>query len=152
MDEEDRSNPGPSLGARHGGPAAAPRIGPPPDCDAIAELLVERYPIRRGEQLVVRPRVRPAAGLALELSGPRDRYSITVEYLRGANGRDVWMLLADALDGLFGMLQESERAHRELPAGTDVELDGAFFRVEVERAAPDLEAEADRLLGLRDRG
>lgn len=112
----------------------------------IAELLVERYPIRPKERVSVRVTEDPLPRLDLVLESDRDRYEIGVQYLRGRDGRDVWLLLADALDGLFGTLIESDRAYHDIPAGSDVELDGAFFRVEVSRTIPELVKQADLLL------
>jgi hypothetical protein len=122
-------------------------FGPPPDTEAIAELLAERYPIGQGERVEVTARTEPTAGLQVVLHAGKNRYAIIVDYLRGAGERDPWMLTADALDALFGTFLESDRAYRDLPQGGDVEYEGAFFRVEVERAVPELAGEADRLLG-----
>jgi hypothetical protein len=121
-------------------------LGPAPDVDDIAELLKERHRLKKGDVLRVSAEAAPLPQLELALDSGRDRYTIGVGYLRGANGRDPWMLLADALDSLLGMLLESERAYRDLPAGDDVSFDGAFFRVAVERTVPDLDARADRML------
>lgn len=117
-----------------------------PDGAMIAELLCERYPLRRGETLTVAVN-RSEHEMTARLDAGRDIYTIRVRYLRGAGERDLWMLVADALDGLFGMFIESDRAHRFLPTGDDVEYEGAFFRVRVEREVPALSEEADRLLG-----
>jgi hypothetical protein len=121
--------------------------GVPPDAPAIAELLVERYSIPATDRLSVEVIDDPESpGLALTLERGKDRYQIRIEYLRGRAGRDVWMLLADALDALFGTLIESDRAYRDLPTGSDVEFVGAFFRVDVQRTIPELIARADHLL------
>lgn len=124
----------------------APDLGPPPDTDLMAELLAERYPIRRDEKIAVATATDPAPGLLLTLDSAKDRFEIGVHYLRGADGRDRWVLLTDALDALFGTFIESDRAYRDLPQGTDVEYSGAFFRVDVEHKRPDLDLRADRML------
>jgi hypothetical protein len=88
----------------------------------------------------------PRPSLLLSLESGKDLYTIGVEYAGGANGRDVWMLIADALDALFGTFIEAGRAYRDLPAGNDVEYEGARFNVTVDRTIPELAKEADRLL------
>ncbi|MCK6551477.1 hypothetical protein L6R52_36915 [Myxococcota bacterium] len=121
-------------------------LGPPPDVEVLAELLTERYPIKKTETLRITSTIDPVAGLVLTLDAGRDRFVIGLHYLRGAGRRDPWLLLVDALDALYGTFLESNRAYRELPQGSDVEFDGAFFRVEVERLVPELSARADRML------
>jgi hypothetical protein len=117
-----------------------------PDADALTELLTERYPLPKGEHASVAVDAA-ARRVAVTLRTKRSRTQIRVGYLRGAGRRDPWMLMVDAMDGLYGMLLENGRAHRELPTGTDVELDGAFFHVEIEHTVPELEKLADQLLG-----
>lgn len=90
-------------------------------------------------------------GLELMLDAIEHRYRISVRYLRGAGPeRDPWLLMADALDALYGTFAESGRAYRELPEGSDVEYEGAYFSVEVEHTSPHLDALADAVLQGRD--
>jgi hypothetical protein len=121
--------------------------GPPPDAEAIAELLAERHTLKKGDQVTVETLEDPLPGLIARLDSGRDRYEIAIEYLRGAGERDAWMLLSDALDALFGTFIESGLAYRDLPTGDDVEYEGGFFRVRVTRDIPELSLKADRLLG-----
>jgi hypothetical protein len=121
-------------------------LGPAPDVEALAELLTERYPIKRNETLRITSTTDPIAGLVLTLEAGRDRFVLELHYLRGAGRRDPWVLLVDALDGLYGMFVESNRAYRELPQGSDIEFDGAFFRVEIDRLVPELIDRANRML------
>lgn len=129
--------------------AVAGRIGPPPDGEAIAELLTERHSTRAGDRVTVWSRATPRPALAVALESGRDRYEIELEYVEGAAGREIWMILADALDALFGTLVESGRAYRDLPAGEGVEFEGATFDVRVEHTIPELSRAADELLGER---
>lgn len=111
----------------------------------IAELLMERYPIEKGEGLSVS--VDPEEhSIALSMNAGRHHYLIRVDYLKSGGVRDPWFLMVDALDNLFGMFIESKRAYRDLPSGSDVEFDGAFFRVTVEHAMPEVERMADQIL------
>lgn len=127
-----------------------PNYGEPPDTDAIAELLAERYPLKKEERLAVDATARETMpGLTLTLTSGRNVYTIEVEYRRGAGDREVWMVVTDALDALFGTFMENGRAHRDLPIGSDVEYEGAFFRVEATREVPDLSDKADQLLNPR---
>jgi hypothetical protein len=119
--------------------------GKAPEPEGVAELLRERYPLKKSDRLSIAVEAVPLA-LRLTLESGRDRYEIAVSYVRGANGRDPWMLTADALDSLYGSFIESGRAYRDLPVGDDVEFDGAFFAVTIERTIPELAHEADRLL------
>lgn len=118
-----------------------------PDTDAIRELLLERYPLRKGDRLEVSARSEPLRGLFLSLTSGKERFDIGVEILRGVGRRDPWMLTADALDALFGTFIENDRAYRDLPSGDDVEYEGAFFRVHIERSVPELVDAATRILG-----
>lgn len=121
--------------------------GPPPDGGDLAELLGERYTVKKGEKIAVTTSDDPLPAMTVVLEGGRDRYEIALEYLRGAGQRDPWMVLADAMDSLFGTLLESGRAYRDLPQGDDVEYEGAYFRVRVARDVPELSIKADRILG-----
>jgi hypothetical protein len=118
----------------------------PPDVDAVAELIAERYPVKKGDRLTVRALINPLMALELMLDSGSDRYTICVAYLRGAGHRDPWMVTADALDAMFGMFIESGRAYRDLPAGDGVEYEGAYLRVTVEHSVPELVARADGML------
>jgi hypothetical protein len=119
--------------------------GEPPHGDVIARLLAERYPISPGEKLTVEV---DEAGrrMTLRLWDRRHRYHIGLTYQAGLGGRDGWMLMADALDGLFGTLMESGRRHRELPAGAGVEYEGALFEVVVEHDLPEVTKLANQLI------
>ena len=123
--------------------------GPPPDTEAIAELLAERYPLAKGEKVTVSAKEDPLIGLAAALDAARDRYEIALEYLRGAGERDPWMVLTDALDALYGTLIENGRDYRDLPTGSDVEYEGATFRVRVAHDLPELSRQADAILNPR---
>jgi hypothetical protein len=122
-----------------------PRWGEPPPADMIAELLVERFPIGKGERIEIDVGEEEHR-ISLVLTAGRHLYRIGVEYLRGAGSRDPWLVMVDALDNLFGALIESGRAYRELPSGEDVEFEEAFFRVRVEHEMPEMERIADQLL------
>ena len=122
-----------------------PRWGEPPSEEMIAELLEERFPIEKGERLSVS--IDPEEhDVTLTMIAGRHRYVFRVAYLRAAGSRDPWFLMIDALDNMFGTFIESNRAYRELPSGTDVEFDGAFFRVTVEHTMPEMERIADQIL------
>ena len=118
--------------------------GEPPHGDVIARLLAERYPILPGEKLTVD--VAEDRRMVLALWDRRHRYTLSVKYVAGAAGRDGWLLIADALDGLFGTLMENGRRHRDLPSGAGVLFEGAVFEVVVERDLPEVTKLADRLL------
>lgn len=126
--------------------AATPRWGEPPVADVVARLLAERWGI--GEPEVLTVDVDEAEGaVAAHLGAGPSRYTVRVTYRAGAGqDRDPWMLLVDALDALFGQLEESGREHRTLPSGEGVEFRGASFAVEVERSVPELQKLADRLI------
>lgn len=121
----------------------------PPDTEAIAELLTERYAIERSFKVSVE---RPSSDkrLILRIDRPRrggrqaDRLEIE---LAEAGGAVTWDLLVDALDALAGTLVESGYAHRELPAGPDVTFGDGIFFVRVDYIRPDLEQQAETLLG-----
>ena len=118
--------------------------GEPPHPDVVARLLAERHPIRAGERL--RVDVDEADGrLVATLWNPRHRWAISVRWEAGGDDSP-WMLMADALDALFGALIESGRAHRELPAGAGVEHQGARFTIEVQHDLPEVTRLADQLL------
>jgi hypothetical protein len=125
--------------------------GPAPDTEAIAELLSERYPIKKDERITAETSTSKDSQplVTVTLTSGRNIYLITVEYLRGAGERDAWEMVVDAADALFGTLIENGRDYRELPQGSDVEYDGAFFRVEASREVPDLSDKADQLLNPR---
>ncbi|MEQ9504470.1 MAG: hypothetical protein RIT81_46865 [Deltaproteobacteria bacterium] len=123
-----------------------PKWGEPPLGDVVARLIAERYPLTPGEAVVVEV---DAASRFVELVHEKRRhhFRFRVRYLRGAGeDRDPWMLMVDALDGLYGMFVESG-SHRTLPTGDDVQHDGAFFSVTVEHSVPELEKLADQMLG-----
>ena len=122
-----------------------PRWGAPPDEEMIAELLVERFPIAKGERVTVHIDEEGHA-VGLTMTSGKNVYRIRVDYVRGAGSRDPWFLLVDALDNLFGTFIESNRAYRELPSGVDIEFEGAFFRVTVERDVPELDRIAKQIL------
>ena len=120
--------------------------GEPPVGDVIARLLAERYPIGGDEKLTVDVVEAEPKKLALALWSARHRYEIDVAYQAGADGRDPWMLMVDALDALFGSLLESGRAHRDLPSGPGVQYEGAFFEVYARHDLPEVSKLADQLL------
>ncbi len=120
---------------------AVPTWGEPPSGTTLAELLSERWAVSDALTVTVHPEGR----LVLVLTPPDHRYEISIRYLRGAGDADPWLLLADALDGLFGMFCET-RSHRDLPTGNDIEFQGAVFQVMVEHTMPSLVAAADRWL------
>jgi hypothetical protein len=123
-----------------------PSWGEAPRPDELAALLAERWPAGKGIEYRVEVGEEPRS-LAAHLVGSRQVFVVAVTYLRGAGrDRDPWMLMADAIDALVGQLVESRMSHRELPAGTDVEHEGAFFEVRVERRDPKLDLLADHLL------
>jgi len=122
-----------------------PRWGEPPSGEMIAELLVERFPIEKGESVGVTVDEEGRA-LALEMNAGRHRYRIRIEYLRGAGSRDPWFVMVDALDNLFGTFIESGRAYRELPIGDDVEFEDAVFRISIEHEMPEMDRIADQIL------
>lgn len=126
-------------------------LGEAPDATAVAALLTERWlggdatlsavdSLRDG---------RPTFRLTLERGarGARQRLTIELTHLRGAKPGEAWAELVDALDALLGQLVESGFAYRDLPVGSDVGFGDAVYRVDVSAARPELEAEADRLLG-----
>ncbi|MCA9552233.1 MAG: hypothetical protein KC933_19500 [Myxococcales bacterium] len=119
--------------------------GEAPHGDVIARLLAQRYPILPTERLTVDV-LEAERGLKLVLFDRRHRYTIGVKYQAGLRGREGWMLLADALDALFGTFMESGRQHRDLPAGVDVEYEGALLQVDVERDLPEVTKLANQLL------
>lgn len=123
-----------------------PKWGEPPIGDVITRLLEERYPIPATDTVAVDV---DAANRHIELvyRARRHHYRFVVRYLRGAGpDRDPWMLMVDALDGLYGVFRE-QGDHRGLPTGPDVEHDAAFFAVGIEHLVPELEKLANQLLG-----
>ena len=118
--------------------------GEPPHPDVIARLLRERYPIEANEKL--RVEFDEAEGqMRLLLWSARDRWQIDVRYEDGGDDSP-WMLMADALDALFGSFVESGRSHRDLPAGANVEYGGALFTVQVQYDLPEVSRLADQML------
>lgn len=126
--------------------ATPERWGQAPLGDVIAKLLAERYPIGRDEKLTVEVNTRDPKKLQLALWSARHRYEIDVAYQAGADGRDPWMLMVDALDALFGTLLENGRSHRDLPSGAGVVFDGAIFEVHARHDLPEVSKLADQLL------
>lgn len=125
-------------------PPRTAKWGDPPHPDVVARLLEERYPIEPGEKLKVE--LDEADGrMRVQLWSARHRWQIEVRYEDGGRGSP-WMLTADALDALFGSLIESGRAHRELPAGANVEHQGALFTVQVQYDLPEVSRLADQML------
>lgn len=122
-----------------------PKWGQAPDGDVIAELLRERYPVEPGASVAVAVDEEERA-LTLTMIAGRHQYALRLAYLRGAKDRDPWLLMADALDNLFGSFLESGRRYRELPQGSDVEFAGAFFSVSVEHTQPALDRLAEQIL------
>lgn len=129
-------------------------LPPPPDDDALAELLGERYSL---EQIAIDAKIRndrPCLVASIDRRrGPkkeRRRYVITVTHVDGGEPDVGWDLVVDALDALVGTLVESDYAHRDLPAGDGVSFQDGVFSVQVEALRPDLEAEAARILGASD--
>ena len=121
----------------------------PPDGAAIVSLLAERWPIQDDETLKVD--VDPdEQRLSLSLDSPRHRYNLILTLRGHPQGAEPWTILVDALDALFGQLIESGRDHRALPAGADVEFQGAVLNVEVEHIVPELEKLADQILAKND--
>lgn len=116
-----------------------------PDPAEVTRLLTERYALGPADRLSVSIQ-DPEIALTVTLVADRDRYEFELAYLRGAP-EDPWRAVVDAADALFGTFIENERTYRDLPTGDDVEHGGAFFRVRIERKLPELEREADRLLG-----
>ncbi|MBK8013756.1 MAG: hypothetical protein IPK13_20705 [Deltaproteobacteria bacterium] len=119
--------------------------GEPPLGEDIAHFLKERWSRDPGDRVSVEVD-EAARALSCRLVKARARFDIRLTYRRGAGSRDPWMLMADTLDALYGLLEESGYAHRELPQGPDVEHLQAFFSVSVEKVAPDLEALANQWL------
>lgn len=125
----------------------APRTadwGEPPHPDVLARLLAERYPIRPGEKLRV-DLDEDDGKMAAVLWTARHRWTISVSWQAGGTDSP-WMLMADALDALFGGFIESDRQHRDLPSGANVEHLGAMFTVEVEHDLPEVSRLADQML------
>lgn len=123
----------------------------PPDPTSVAALLRERWSVPPSADLTVQERERegrPRLVVRLERARRRgvDRIELDVTHLRGGAPDQVWDRLVDAVDALVGSLVESGYAYRELPTGSDVEYEGSVLWVEVTRARPDLEAQADALL------
>jgi hypothetical protein len=128
-----------------------------PDAELVADLLRERH------ELDPRFRVSAAVGwrkdvgpeISLSIDRPAqgrlaaDRYEIDMVHLGGRATEEVdrWSALVDALDAVVGSLVELRWAHRELPAGPDVEYAGEHFDLSVAYVRPDVEAKADALLG-----
>lgn len=119
--------------------------GDPPHPDIIARLLGERHPIQTGEKLRVDV-LEKEGRIAAHLSSPRHRWQISVRWQAGGAGQSPWMLMADALDALFGSLIESQRDARALPTGEGVEYQGVHYEVEVQHDVPEATKLADQLL------
>lgn len=119
--------------------------GEAPIGEDIAHFLKERWRHDPGDRVSVEVD-EVARCLRCRLVKARDRFDLSVSYRRGARQRDPWMLMADTLDALYGLLEESGYAHRELPQGADVEHLDAFFAVSIEKTAPDIEALANQWL------
>ena len=117
-----------------------------PDGDQIAALLAERWPTQPDETVAVAVESSDDERVVLTLESPRHRYTLTVTLRQAPANADRWALLVDALDGLFGQLIESGRAHRTLPTGVGVEFQGGEFEVVVERTVPELEKAAEQIL------
>lgn len=123
--------------------------GEPPHPDVIARLLGERYALRPGDKL--RVEVSEDVGrIAAHLWDARHRWQISVRWEAGGAPESPWMLMADALDALFGSFLESGRQARELPVGSGVEHRGVYFEVEVEHDLPEVAKLADQLLSTAD--
>lgn len=122
-----------------------------PDPTSVAALLRERWSIPAPADLTVEERERegrPRLVVRIERARRQgtDRIELDVTHLRGGEPAKVWDHLVDAVDALVGTLVESGYAYRELPTGSDVEYEGSVLWVEVTRARPDLEAQANAIL------
>ncbi len=123
-----------------------PSWGETPIADVISRLLLQRYQLPRSERVQADVNDEERF-LSLRYYSGRSEYQIKVKYLRGAGPeRDPWMLMADALDGLFGSLLESGRDYRSLPSGSEIGFQGAYFAVEVAHQIPELSRLADQIL------
>lgn len=124
---------------------AEPTWGEPPIGEVIAQLLAERWDLSSDDRL--RVEVGEGAGtLTAVLASGSTETEVAVTYRSGAGERDPWIILVDALDGLFGQLQEANRDHRVLPSGEGVVFGGAQLAVRVEKHVPELQRLADHLL------
>ncbi len=114
----------------------------------MGELLVQRYPLPPGDRLELSLSAGPPQAATLRIERPAQRYRPKERYTVGItlSGGGGWSHLVDAVDALYGQLVESGLDYRQLPVGEDLELGSARFEVTVERARPDLDAAADRLL------
>lgn len=128
-------------------------LGEAPDADDVEELLRERHGVPVDQRLKVevsrregRPRLILRLDRPARATRPIERYVLDVSHLRQGQ-RPAWDLVLDATDALLGTLLESGYAYRDLPTGSDVEFEDAVFWVEAECLRPDLEREADQLLG-----
>ncbi len=119
--------------------------GEPPHPDVIARLLAERYTVRPGEKLRVDLDEQDGS-MCVHLWDARHRWRITVRWEAGGTPESPWMLIADALDALFGTFIESGRNVRVLPAGSGVEHQGVYFEVTAEHDLPEVSKLADQLL------
>ncbi|MEO1227616.1 MAG: hypothetical protein AAFZ18_01835 [Myxococcota bacterium] len=122
-----------------------PTWGEPPLGEWVAQLLAERWEIPPDDKLRVDMDTK-GGGVEAVLTSGSTEIEISVTYRSGAHDRDPWMVLVDALDALFGQLEESGRDHRALPTGEGVSFGGAEFLVNVEKRVPELQRLADRLL------
>ncbi len=115
-----------------------------PSAQELASALQARYP-RPTEELTVK--VDPARdALELNLRAEGHVYRLEVRYQMGAEQKDRWSLLVDALDSLYGSFIESDLSPRSVPQGPNVEFRGAQLIVRLDHSVPDLEAQADALL------
>ncbi len=120
--------------------------GDPPHPDIIARLLGERHPVQPGEKLRVDVEEKEGR-ITVHLWNARHRWRIGVRWQAGRAPDGPWMLMADALDALFGSLIESNRDARALPVGEGVEYQGAHYDVQVQHDVPEATKLADQLLG-----